>query len=339
MKINRNNYEEYFIDYFEGNLNREEKDALFVFLSHNPDLKTEFEEFENIEITVPQVEYKFKNELKKRTGDLDRVNDNNIDEYSIAYLENDLNEDEKNWLSEALENNEDYKKTFNLYQKTKLFPSTNVIFSQKKLLKHFVIERKWVLRIAGYAAAAIIVLGLFLIKPEKQAVTIQEHTAELVNTKENTNVNAIVKENIKTQSKNQVQVKKTVKYNVLKSDEKTEGKTIVEPVNDLKKLETKTLIELENKLTASIVITEKPEVHADTVEQPVQKIAETEQPATDHLTIDRKLDLRTVAELGLKVFNKLNESSYNIKASYNTEGRIKSVTFMSEQRKITTPAI
>ena len=69
MKIDRNNYEVYFIDYFEGNLNREEREELFQFLFLNPDLKNEFDEFEKNYSNVPEDEYKYKSELKKQISD------------------------------------------------------------------------------------------------------------------------------------------------------------------------------------------------------------------------------------------------------------------------------
>ena len=92
MKISRDNYEVFFIDYFEGNLNREEKEELQRFLSKNPDLKNEFDQFEEINVAEPEREYKYKTELKKQVSDLGKVNEDTIDEYSIAFLEGDLNE-------------------------------------------------------------------------------------------------------------------------------------------------------------------------------------------------------------------------------------------------------
>ena len=41
MKINRNNYEAFFIDYLEGNLDEKMVDDFIEFLQQNPDLKEE----------------------------------------------------------------------------------------------------------------------------------------------------------------------------------------------------------------------------------------------------------------------------------------------------------
>ncbi len=48
MSINRNNYEAFFLDYFEGRLPEEGKEELMRFLELNPDLKKEFEGFEPV---------------------------------------------------------------------------------------------------------------------------------------------------------------------------------------------------------------------------------------------------------------------------------------------------
>ncbi|NJM15961.1 MAG: hypothetical protein HC896_11875 [Bacteroidales bacterium] len=109
MRIDRNNYEAYFVDYFEGNLNRELQKELQDFLVLHADLKAEFEEFSGYGLTSINAEYMFKEGLKKRIGDLGPVNDLTIDEYSIAYLENDLNPREKAALLAAIEKTRDLK--------------------------------------------------------------------------------------------------------------------------------------------------------------------------------------------------------------------------------------
>ena len=112
MQINRSNYELYFIDYLEGNLRREEKEELLGFLFHNPDLKDEFNEFEKNYSPVRVTEYKFKSNLKKQISDLGPVGNNNIDEYCIAYLENDLNEHGKATLLDEVNKNANFEKIY-----------------------------------------------------------------------------------------------------------------------------------------------------------------------------------------------------------------------------------
>ena len=49
-KINRNNYESYFLDFLEGNITPEDSEQLKFFLEANEDLKEELYSFESIAI-------------------------------------------------------------------------------------------------------------------------------------------------------------------------------------------------------------------------------------------------------------------------------------------------
>ena len=48
MKINRDNYEAYFLDYHEGHLSLEMVRELHLFIEQNPDLKNSITDFEII---------------------------------------------------------------------------------------------------------------------------------------------------------------------------------------------------------------------------------------------------------------------------------------------------
>ena len=135
MELNRDNYEIWFIDYFEGNLNPEEKAQLMHFLTENPDLENEYNEFEKVYMPVSEKTYKFKNQLKKQIRDLGPIDRDTLDEYCIAYLENDLSDTEKENLIQSIGNNQEYKRTFDLYQKTRLPASLAGEYLQKKQLK------------------------------------------------------------------------------------------------------------------------------------------------------------------------------------------------------------
>ena len=66
MSINRHNYEAYFLDYYEKNLNPAQVKELMSFLDHNPDLKDEFNDFELISLESDnQVSFPSKQSLKK----------------------------------------------------------------------------------------------------------------------------------------------------------------------------------------------------------------------------------------------------------------------------------
>ena len=65
MSINRNTYEVYLIDYFEGNLDALQVSELLLFLEQNPDLKTECENLELVYLTQDNIAPLDKSSLKK----------------------------------------------------------------------------------------------------------------------------------------------------------------------------------------------------------------------------------------------------------------------------------
>ena len=89
-EINRTNYEAYFIDYLEGNLEEGMIDGFIAFLKENPDLKQERELYEPISLEPESVAFSKKTELYKSNFD----NNDAFDNAAIALLEGDLSADE-----------------------------------------------------------------------------------------------------------------------------------------------------------------------------------------------------------------------------------------------------
>ena len=54
MKINRDNFEAYFLDYHEGQLGPEMEAEVMHFVELNPDLQTLFNEFEPIHLVADE---------------------------------------------------------------------------------------------------------------------------------------------------------------------------------------------------------------------------------------------------------------------------------------------
>ena len=69
MKINRDNYEAYFLDYHEGQLSPEMIEEVELFVVQNPDLKNMLDEFEAISLVADEdVVFETKFSLKKKSG-------------------------------------------------------------------------------------------------------------------------------------------------------------------------------------------------------------------------------------------------------------------------------
>lgn len=157
MIITRNNYEAFLLDYFEGNLSPEKVDLLLFFLDQNPDLKEDFEDFEDFNLVPERQVFEDKLMLKRSAA---LVNGENYENYIIAEIEGENKLEESQELSLFLKANPSKQKEFTTYQKTKLI-APEIIFSDKQSLKK---ETKVIPLFWWYSSAAAVVLMFFLLK-------------------------------------------------------------------------------------------------------------------------------------------------------------------------------
>lgn len=150
-KINRHNYEVFFIDYFDNELTKQETISLLEFLELHTDLKEEFESFENMTLESTKVVLEDKPSLKKH------IDESNIEHYIIAALEHELTpEDQKEYTAFIAENSL-YATTIERYKRT-ILPKESIIFSNKSDLK----QKNKVLMLWPYVTAIAAVLLLFI---------------------------------------------------------------------------------------------------------------------------------------------------------------------------------
>lgn len=130
MNINKNNYEAYFLDYHEGNLTPVQVADLLFFVEQHPELKEEFENFENFSLEdFSSIEFENKSSLKKE------INLDNKEEYFIRAVENELNLSEIALLNNFLKEYPQFLVDFELFQKTKLSLDTSIVFKNNNGLK------------------------------------------------------------------------------------------------------------------------------------------------------------------------------------------------------------
>lgn len=153
MNINKNNYEEIFIDYYDGNLSAEKVAELFLFLESHPDLKSEFESFSAISLESSALEFPYKDQLKK-----EEINSTNFSQYMIAAVEGDLNAGEIKLLEDYLKIHPAHERDYRLFQAAKLVPSDEV-FPHKRELKRAVPMVFNFSNTMKYAIAAILLLA------------------------------------------------------------------------------------------------------------------------------------------------------------------------------------
>jgi hypothetical protein len=155
MEINRSNYEIWFIDWRDGNLNNLQVEQLTLFLVENPDLKEEFDELDSLSLNPSEKPFPFKEQLKRSTAD---ISDSQFEYLCVAYLENDLSADQCTELKESIENDPIKKNTFTLIQKTRLAPVEVSFKHKKKLIKLSPVQRIIRMSVIGLSAAAAIAL-------------------------------------------------------------------------------------------------------------------------------------------------------------------------------------
>lgn len=151
MEINRNNYEAYFIDYLEGNLNERLVDSFIEFIKLNPDLKEELDLFESVSAAPETISYTKKEKLYKEKYDSEKE----FNEAAIAQLEGDISTEEKFEFEMYLAEHPEKKKEAALFTETKLIADESILFDKKNTL-YRKSRRKVILLWSGRVAAILI---------------------------------------------------------------------------------------------------------------------------------------------------------------------------------------
>lgn len=152
MKITRDNYESFFLDYLEGNLKESMIDQFLDFLEQNADLKEELQLFDNIHLPEEQVAFSGKQHLYKSAQDEKPA----FEIKTVAYMEGDLKDEERESFETYLAGHPELQKEYDLFGKTRLIADTNIKFPDKNKIYRktgTTIVLNWVAR-----AVAVIVL-------------------------------------------------------------------------------------------------------------------------------------------------------------------------------------
>ena len=158
MKINRENYEIYFVDYLDGKLNAADKEAVCQFISENPDLEKELANLEKMILEPEEVEFSGKKKMKKNehSSENSEADDNKF----VAYFEGDLSKNEAHAFYSKVQNNDKLKKEYKLFSKVFLKPDLSIVFPEKQKLKKqakVISMRNMALTAASIAAALFFV--------------------------------------------------------------------------------------------------------------------------------------------------------------------------------------
>ena len=340
MKINRNNYEAWFIDYLEGNLDETRVDDFIEFLQQNPDLKEELSLFETVSATPEEMTFSKKEQLYKEKYDAEKE----FEYTAVARLEGDISPEENIEFERYLSVHPEKQKVVGLFEKTKLQPDKSVVFSKKNKLYHYSAGRTillWTSRVAAVLVVAVAIYTFIDRSPGRlnfinQVAVVENESPKKENTRE-------VKEvPVKKEKKEVPEGKETTP--VKPAAKKAEPKP--EPVKSLREnskgrlgsddlallqIREKAPAELE-KVAASLQV-EQPEVALA-----VMNIAYTEQQETvyeERLLADvvrektgiGNLSVNKIKKAGLSLVSSLSNDKFNYET--NEEGEITEINYDS----------
>lgn len=158
-EINLHNYEAFFLDYLEGNLNEADQMALNDFLSKNPELKAELGAFENVSLEAETIEFPKESLLREEETGLARK-----DYLIIGSIEDTLNEEEQSELATLIEKSPALINEIALYEKTKL-PEDGVFYPSKSELKKKPKVIYWQFYATSVSVAAAVLALFFFNNP------------------------------------------------------------------------------------------------------------------------------------------------------------------------------
>jgi len=236
MKINKQNYEAYILDYYEKNLSTEQVAELMLFLEQNPVLKEEFEEFEEFEDVTLEADlttiFEYKESIRKPVyKTVGNITSENYEDFIISDLEKIITNDEKIKLDAFIESNQSVIKDYTKYRLTYLKPDLSIVFPDKRSLKKplsgqktFKIQRLYYP--VAIAASVALMVGIFWSSPSDTYTHTNEFAAKR-------NSNVIIPEKSYL-AEEEVARKKALKpANSNKSTQKSTNITAVNKVTEL----------------------------------------------------------------------------------------------------------
>lgn len=288
MKITRENFEPYFIDFLDGNLPEDQIDQFLDFLEQNPDLKEELHGFENLKVAEEQIVFSGKERLYKNSEEAK----SSIEMKMIASIEGDLDEGERKSFEGHLELYPELQKKYQLFVKSRLLPDPSVKFPYKnKLYKKNrpVVILNWVARVAAVVALVWGINALYNEQTDQISSNSQKVTADVTPTKPEPEVKTI--ESVQVKVEPVVENKLAKEVIAAKSEIKTE-KAGVSP-EEIAPEPQKTV---EREMTALAMIKSQParlESEAIPNQLAVSRVREVEQNSgTKVLTVEEFLLLQ-----------------------------------------------
>lgn len=331
--INRNNYEKYFIDFIEGNLDKSLHDELQAFLILNPDLQQELDGLDEIKLSSNKAVFIEKNLLKKQSELI--INESNLDDICIAYYENDLHTGEKTDLINYISKNPGKKHDFKLFEKIYLKPDYSIIFDKKSQLNKFRIKTKLYYKIAATAAVTlglIISFLLFNLKPLKEKTAVVKNQVKNIN---NTEVEKVkIEPKLKSIENNIITNTKIADNIEINTNRIIKNKETIYPILKLKLEEIPISFESTIVLKTNYTLNAKNEYYPTIREFAMDKLKTNLLKLNSPSEKPSELSIWDFIQAGIKSIE--NNSNINIDIERDQEkGKLKALAFNSKNFELT----
>jgi hypothetical protein len=158
MKVDRHNYEDYFLLYVDNELTVEQRKQVELFIKENPDLEEELVMLQQSRLVPETIVFEEKHLLMKGENN-SFMNLNNYEEWLVLYVDNELSDEEKITVEKFAASHLHVRKELDLFEQTKLqpnqfnFPNKNLLYRNKERVR--IISMVW----WRVAAAAILIIA------------------------------------------------------------------------------------------------------------------------------------------------------------------------------------
>lgn len=154
--INKDNYESFYLDFLEGNLNEVDTALLFEFLENNPSFKVDHSELESI---APDQSIQLDSlhiSLLKFPSNDQKIDFSNMEFFMIASTEDLLSADKQIELHLFLNQNPQYLVDKAFYDKSHFAVDHSIVFEDKRKLKKGIIIPMYARFLAAAAGVALL---------------------------------------------------------------------------------------------------------------------------------------------------------------------------------------
>lgn len=341
MKIDKNNYEAFFLDFVEGKLDNSSTLEMLAFLRNHPELKSELESFSDVRLESSDESYQDKGFLKKMNFTNTLVTHRNFEDFCIAYYEKILTPEDAEKLEAFLEAHPDKKKDFLQYGKVMLKADKHLIFGSKGLLlkkSKGAVVRTIILRWTAVAAGIVLAISIFYKSPVKDNLIPENKTVVINSPKAEYNTvdtpKSVAEKPVRIdKSKNSYPVKPI--YTVEAKTEVREGNlqylepiaiASVKSISELKRPELILSAENHFKEDAAKEDLELYKYAQNFIRKNVLK-------NSDSRKTSKKITLWNIAEVTLKGYNQLTENEIILHKETDENGKIVALALETENRK------